>query len=81
MTEKYENWVKKPVEDKTIELENFISQQVNTYGRKAKENAYKPEKIAECVIIAELEEQLWLQNNPSIDKRSYDALIQDLKRQ
>jgi hypothetical protein len=42
MTDKYENWVKKPVEDKTLELENFVSQQVQTYGTKAKQTAYKP---------------------------------------
>ncbi|KLL03845.1 MAG: hypothetical protein MRERV_32c010 [Mycoplasmataceae bacterium RV_VA103A] len=42
MTEKYENWVKQPIEKKTLELESFVSQQVHTYGNKAKETAYKP---------------------------------------
>ena len=45
----YENWVKQPIEKKTEELENLISQQVNkasqiasTHSQKAKETAYKP---------------------------------------
>jgi len=29
MNNKYENWVKQPIENKTIELESFISQQVD----------------------------------------------------
>ena len=42
MTNKYENWIKQPIEKKTEELENLVSQQANTYGTKAKETAYKP---------------------------------------
>ena len=42
MTDKYENWVKQPIEKKTLELESFVSQQVHTYGKKAQETAYKP---------------------------------------
>ena len=49
MAEKYENWIKQPVEKRTEELEAFISQQVNkashiasTHSQKAKATAYKP---------------------------------------
>ena len=49
MVEKYENWVKQPIERKTLELENLISQQVqkaqniaSTHAQKAKDTAYKP---------------------------------------
>ena len=49
MAEKYENWIKQPVERKTLELESFVSQQVNkasrianTHSQKAKETAKKP---------------------------------------
>ena len=42
MNNKYENWIKQPIERKTTELENLVSQQVNTYGTKAKETANKP---------------------------------------
>ena len=42
MNNKYENWIKQPIERKTTELENLVSQQVNTYGQKAKETANKP---------------------------------------
>ena len=42
MTNQYENWIKQPIERKTQELENLVSQQVNTYSTKAKETAAKP---------------------------------------
>ena len=42
MNNKYENWIKQPIERKTEELENLVAQQVNTYGNKAKQTAYKP---------------------------------------
>ena len=42
MNNKYENWIKQPIERKTEELENLVSQQVNNYGQKAKTTAYKP---------------------------------------
>jgi hypothetical protein len=49
MADKYENWIKKPVEKRTEELEAFIQQQVNkasqmasTHSQKAKQTAYKP---------------------------------------
>jgi len=49
MAEKYENWIKQPIERKTEELENLVTQQVNkasqiasTHSQKAKETAYKP---------------------------------------
>ena len=49
MNNKYENWIKQPIERKTEELENLVSQQVNkatqiasTHSQKAKETAYKP---------------------------------------
>ena len=29
LNNRYENWIKQPIENKTIELESFISQQVN----------------------------------------------------
>ncbi|MDR1670586.1 MAG: hypothetical protein LBR43_02600 [Spiroplasmataceae bacterium] len=36
MNTKYEKWVKQPVENKTLELENFIGQQVE------RANSYNP---------------------------------------
>lgn len=42
MTNKYENWIKQPIENKTLELENLVSQQVKIYQQKAQETAYKP---------------------------------------
>ena len=42
MNNKYENWIKQPIERKTTELENLVAQQVQTYGNKAKETATKP---------------------------------------
>ena len=49
LNNRYENWIKQPIERKTLELENLISQQVNkatqiasVHGQKAKETAYKP---------------------------------------
>ncbi|MDR1670236.1 MAG: hypothetical protein LBR43_00735 [Spiroplasmataceae bacterium] len=36
MNHKYENWVKQPIETRTIELENFIGQQVE------RTNQYNP---------------------------------------
>ena len=42
MNNKYEKWIKQPIERKTEELENLVSQQVQTYGNKAKETANKP---------------------------------------
>ncbi|WNE40132.1 MAG: hypothetical protein GBAus27B_000199 [Mycoplasmataceae bacterium] len=36
MNNRYENWVKQPIEAKTLELENFIGQQVE------KANHYNP---------------------------------------
>ena len=49
MNNKYENWIKQPIERKTAELENLVSQQVikaqniaSTHSQKAKETAYKP---------------------------------------
>ena len=49
LNNRYENWIKQPIEHKTLELENLISQQVNkatqiasAHGQKAKETAYKP---------------------------------------
>ena len=42
MAEKWNNWVKKPIEDATEKYENQANQQISTYGNKAKETAYKP---------------------------------------
>ena len=42
MNNKYENWIKQPIERKTQELENLVAQQVQTYGNKAKATANKP---------------------------------------
>ena len=49
LNNRYENWVKQPIEKKTQELESFISQQVNqaqqiasTHSQKAQDTAYKP---------------------------------------
>ena len=42
MNNKYENWIKQPIERRTQELETLVSQQVNTYGTKAKQTASKP---------------------------------------
>ena len=49
MNNKYENWIKQPIERKTEELENLVTQQVNkasqiasTHSQKAKQTAYKP---------------------------------------
>ena len=39
---KWNNWVKKPIEDATEKYENQANQQINTYSNKAKETAYKP---------------------------------------
>ncbi|CAG8544668.1 8322_t:CDS:2 [Cetraspora pellucida] len=67
----------------TLELENFVSQQVNNYGTKAKETAYKPVDYYQQRPIFH-RGLFWIgvgQNHPSIDKRSYDDLIKDLKRQ
>ncbi|WNE40947.1 MAG: hypothetical protein mread185_000404 [Mycoplasmataceae bacterium] len=36
MNHKYENWVKQPIEKKTLELENFLGQQIE------KANSYNP---------------------------------------
>jgi len=51
MAEKYENWIKQPVEKRTEELEAFISQQVNkashlasTHSQKAKQTVYDKPK-------------------------------------
>ena len=49
LNNRYENWIKQPIEKRTQELENFIGQQVNkasqianTHRQKAQEIAYKP---------------------------------------
>jgi len=42
MSEKWNNWVKKPIADATIKYENQASQQINTYSNKAQETIYKP---------------------------------------
>ena len=42
MSEKWENWVKRPIADKTIKIENSASQQYNKYSAQAQEQARKP---------------------------------------
>ena len=42
MSEKWNQYVKQPIADKTQQLENQASQQINTYSNKAKQTAYKP---------------------------------------
>ena len=42
MNNKYEDWIKQPIERKTEELENQAAQQWNTYSKKAQETAWKP---------------------------------------
>ena len=45
MAEKYENWIKQPVERKTLELESFVRQQVNKASHLATPTAKKPKKL------------------------------------
>ena len=40
LNNRYENWIKQPIEKKTIELENLITQQVNNAQTQA--NKYNP---------------------------------------
>ena len=40
MSEKWDRWVKQPIANKTLQMENQVSQKVNEYGDKAKEVAY-----------------------------------------
>ena len=40
LNNRYENWVKQPIEKRTIELESFISQQVNKVHEQT--NKYNP---------------------------------------
>jgi hypothetical protein len=40
LNNRYENWVKQPIERKTIELESFITQQANK--TQAQANKYNP---------------------------------------
>ena len=42
MSSTWNDWVKKPIEDATEKYENQANQQINTYGSKAKETAFKP---------------------------------------
>ncbi|RHZ36719.1 hypothetical protein [endosymbiont GvMRE of Glomus versiforme] len=42
LSEQYEKRIKQPIAKKTEELENQVSQQINTYSQKAQETAYKP---------------------------------------
>ena len=42
MSKKWNKWVKTPIENATEKYENQASQQINKYGTKAKETAYKP---------------------------------------
>ena len=42
MSEKWENWVKKPISDATIKYENQVQQTVSPHLNKAKETALKP---------------------------------------
>ncbi|CAG8510308.1 32443_t:CDS:2 [Racocetra persica] len=62
-------------------MENQVSQKLNEYGGKAQAQINKPfdyYRKQESFYRG----LFWIgQNHPSIDKRSYDNLIQDLKRQ
>jgi len=42
MSETFNQWVKRPIENATEKYENQANQQISTYGNKAKETAYKP---------------------------------------
>ena len=42
MAEKWEKWVKKPISDKTQQLENSATQQFNKYSSQAQEQIRKP---------------------------------------
>ena len=42
MSEKWENWVKTPISNKTIQMENSARQQIDKYSAQAKEQARKP---------------------------------------
>jgi hypothetical protein len=42
MSEKWDQWVKQPIADKTQQLETSAATQINKYSNKAKEQAYKP---------------------------------------
>ena len=42
MSEKWEQWVKRPIGDKTKQLEDSATQQFNTYAGKAQEQIKKP---------------------------------------
>ncbi|WNE40993.1 MAG: hypothetical protein mread185_000450 [Mycoplasmataceae bacterium] len=45
MNHKYENWIKQPIETKTLELENFIGQQVNKANQYNPTNYYQNQPI------------------------------------
>ena len=42
MSEKWDQWVKRPIADKTVQLESQVQQTVSPHISKAKETAYKP---------------------------------------
>ena len=42
LEEKWNNWVKNPIANKTEQMESQVSQKVNEYGGKAKEQINKP---------------------------------------
>ncbi len=42
MSEKWDQWVKQPITNKTIQAENQVKQKWNEYSGKAKEQAGKP---------------------------------------
>ena len=42
LSERWENWVKKPIADTTIKYENQASEQINKYSAQAKAQIRKP---------------------------------------
>ena len=42
MSEKWDQWVKRPIADKTQQLENSATQQFNKYSQQAQEQIKKP---------------------------------------
>ena len=42
LNHKWENWVKRPIANRTEQMENQVSQKASEYGGKAKEQAQKP---------------------------------------
>ena len=42
LNNKWENWVKRPISDKTVQIEGQVSNKWNEYSGKAQEQARKP---------------------------------------